>query len=52
MTEKKFLQETNFQEDVNLDDELIPERRAKEQLWRKAAEVRDSSLNSFTLGDK
>ena len=53
MTEKKFLQETNFQEDVNLDDEeLIPERRAKEQLWRQAATLRDASLSSFTLGDK
>ena len=52
MAEKKFLQETNFQEDDNNEEELIPERRAKDQLWRQAATLRDASLSSFTLGDK
>ena len=51
MTEKKFLQETNFQED-NVEENPIPERRAKEQLWRQAATLRDASLSNFTLGDK
>ena len=39
MTERKFLQETTFEEDVNFDEEL-PERRAKDQLWRQAAELK------------
>tara|TARA_R100000231_G_scaffold96401_1_gene72121 strand:- start:212 stop:439 length:228 start_codon:yes stop_codon:yes gene_type:complete len=52
VAEKKFLQETNFQEDDNNEEELIPERRAKDQLWRQAATLRDASLSSFTLGDK
>ena len=37
MTERKFLQETNFQED---DTDDLPERRAKDQLWRQAAELK------------
>ena len=40
MTERKFLQETNFQDDVDLDDDVLPERRAKEQIWRQAAELK------------
>ncbi len=39
MTERKFLQETNFQDDVEIEAEL-PERRAKEQMWRQAAELK------------
>ena len=39
MTERKFLQETNFQDDVDLDEDL-PERRAKDQMWRQAAELK------------
>ncbi len=34
MAERRFLQETNFQEDN--DDDLIPERRSQEQMWRLA----------------
>ena len=52
VAEKKFLQETNFQNDDNNEEDLIPERRAKEQLWRQAAQLKDSSLSDFTLGDK
>jgi hypothetical protein len=37
MSDRKFLQETNFQEE-EATDELIPERRAKDQMWRDAAE--------------
>lgn len=36
MTDRKFLQETNFQEDE--ENELIPERRGRDQVWRTAAE--------------
>ena len=38
VAEKKFLQETNFQEDDTND--VLPERRAKEQIWRQAAELK------------
>ncbi len=36
MAERKFLQETNFQEEE--DNDLVPERRAKDQMWRDAAQ--------------
>jgi len=36
VAERKFLQETNFQEDE--ENDLIPERRAKDQVWRDAAD--------------
>ena len=38
MTERKFLQETNFQDDVDLDEDL-PERRGRDQVWRQAAKL-------------
>ena len=39
MAERKFLQETNFQED-EFDGDLVPERRAQEQMWRSAANAK------------
>ena len=39
MSDRKFLQETAFEEDVNLDNEL-PERRGRDQVWRQAAELK------------
>jgi hypothetical protein len=36
VAERKFLQETNFQEEE--DNDLVPERRAKDQMWRDAAQ--------------
>ena len=50
MTEKKFLQETNFQDDVNLDEEL-PERRAKEQIWRQAVELKPRPVHPQSKND-
>jgi len=42
VAERKFLQETNFQEDEN---EEIPERRAKDQLWRQAAKLKERPVH-------
>ena len=39
MAERKFLQETNFQED-EFDEDIIPERRAQDQMWRAAANAK------------
>ena len=39
MAERKFLQETNFQED-EFDEDIIPERRAQDQMWRSAANAK------------
>ena len=50
MAEKKFLQETNFQDDVNLDEEL-PERRAKEQIWRQAVELKPRPIRPTSKND-
>jgi len=38
VAERKFLQETNFQEEY--DEDIIPERRAQDQMWRSALENR------------
>ncbi len=44
MAERKFLQETNFQEEY--DEDIIPERRAQDQIWRAAANAqRPKELN-------
>ena len=37
VAERKFLQETNFQEEY--DEDIIPERRAQDQMWRAAGET-------------
>jgi len=50
MTKRKFLQETTFEEDVNLDEEL-PERRAKEQIWRQAAELKPRPVRPTSQND-
>tara|TARA_R110002050_G_scaffold5397_1_gene24074 strand:- start:452 stop:679 length:228 start_codon:yes stop_codon:yes gene_type:complete len=39
VAERKFLQETNFQED-EFDEDIIPERRAQDQMWRSSLENR------------
>ena len=39
VAERKFLQETNFQED-EFDEDIIPERRAQDQMWRAAANAK------------
>ena len=39
MAERKFLQETNFQED-EFDEDIIPERRAQDQVWRAAGNAK------------
>ena len=39
VAERKFLQETNFQED-EFDEDIIPERRAQDQMWRDTLENR------------
>ena len=39
VADRKFLQETAFEEDVDL-DETLPERRAKDQIWRQAAQLK------------
>ena len=39
MADRKFLQETNFQED-EFDEDIIPERRAQDQVWRAAANAK------------
>ena len=39
VAERKFLQETNFQED-EFDEDIIPERRGRDQMWRDAVENR------------
>ena len=44
MTERKFLQETNFQEEH--DEDIIPERRAKDQIWRSGAANDSSQTNN------
>ena len=50
VADRKFLQETNFQED-EFDEDIIPERRAQDQMWRAAGETsrgnaqRPKSLN-------
>ena len=38
VAERKFLQETNFQEEY--DEDIIPERRAQDQMWRAAANAK------------
>ena len=38
VAERKFLQETNFQEEY--DEDIIPERRAQDQIWRAAANAK------------
>ena len=38
VAERKFLQETNFQED-EFDEDIIPERRGRDQMWREAAKL-------------
>ena len=65
MTERKFLQETNFQDESEVfktdaldnfakayptDDEL-PERRAKEQIWRQAAELKPRPVHPNSKSD-
>ena len=37
VADRKFLQETNFQEEY--DEDIIPERRAQDQMWRAAGET-------------
>jgi len=39
VADRKFLQETNFQED-EFDEDIIPERRAQDQMWRSAANAK------------
>jgi len=56
VAERKFLQETNFQED-EFDEDIIPERRGRDQVWRSAAnaqrpeslrkEQREAYIKSF-----
>ena len=49
MAERKFLQETNFQEEEV--DETLPERRAKDQLWRQAAELKPRPIRPTSKND-
>ena len=39
VADRKFLQETSFEEDINLDEENLPERRGRDQVWRQAAKL-------------
>ena len=51
MAERKFLQETSFEEDINLDDETLPERRGRDQVWRQAAKLNPPPVRPVSQND-
>ncbi len=50
MAERKFLQETNFQED-EFDEDIIPERRGRDQVWREAAKLNPRPVRPNLIED-
>ena len=52
MADRKFLQETSFEEDINLDDEeTLPERRGRDQVWRQAAKLNPPPVRPISQND-
>ncbi len=49
MAERKFLQETNFQEDET--DDTLPERRGRDQVWRQAAKLNPPPVRPIPEND-
>ena len=51
VADRKFLQETSFEEDINLDDENLPERRGRDQVWRQAAKLNPPPVRPIPEND-